>query len=81
MGVEGLFKDAPVLRWSHEEKANTWSAVGPRGISARLYLSAISGRWVLTVEVPPGFSRTRQLLAQDEFRTLAEEWIREAARA
>ncbi|MFG1318021.1 hypothetical protein [Xanthobacter autotrophicus] len=81
MGVEGLFKDAPVLRWTEDWKKQRATAEGPRGISARVWLSAVSNKWVLTVDMPGGITRSRRVSGFEEARDLAEKWLREEGHA
>lgn len=77
MGVEGLFQNAPVLRWSYDDKRAVWSAQGLRGVTARVWISAVSGKWVLTVEMPGGITRTRRVAGIEQARPMAEQWLRE----
>lgn len=77
MGVEGLFKDAPTFRWTRDEDKGTARATGPRGVTARLWRSGLSGKLVLTVEGPGTITRSGRVESYEDARAKAEEWLRE----
>lgn len=77
MAVESLFKAAPALRWDEDKM----TATGPRGISARVWRSAVSGKLVLSVDVPGARSRAGRVSNLADAQAQAEDWLREDGHA
>ncbi len=76
MTVETLFKDAPpaAFRDWREEKDGSWTCSSRCGGEARVWLSAVSRKWVLKVE-HGGTSISRRVASADEGRALADPWL------
>lgn len=77
MGVESLFKGLSTLRWDEEKMI----ATGPRGITARIWRSAVSGKLVLTVEGPGHITRSGRVSDLADAQAKAEDWLREEGHA
>lgn len=77
MHVETLFKEAappPAFRDWREEKDGSWACSSRCGGEARVWLSAVSRKWVLKV-ASAGTSISRRVASADEGRSLADAWL------
>ncbi|MEW6125375.1 MAG: hypothetical protein AB1698_22435 [Pseudomonadota bacterium] len=78
MAVETLFKDgAPpaAFRSWREEKDGSWTSSSRCGAEARVWLSAVSRKWVLVVDSQAGTRLSRRVASADEGRSLADAWL------
>ncbi|WP_127088345.1 hypothetical protein [Aquabacter cavernae] len=76
MTVETPFKEAPpAFRGWRQEKDGIWRSTAPCGAEARILLSGISRKWVLTVDSCSGTRLSRRVASADEGRALAETWL------
>ncbi|MEW6125376.1 MAG: hypothetical protein AB1698_22440 [Pseudomonadota bacterium] len=77
MPVETLFKDgAPpaAFRSWREEKDGSWTSSSRCGAEARVWLSAVSRKWVLKVD-SAGTSISRRVASAEVGRALADAWL------
>lgn len=80
MAVETLFQDAPApaaFRTWRQEKDATWHSEAACGATAKVWLSAVSRKWVLTVDTPAGNKISGRVLSADEGKGLADGWLTE----
>ena len=77
MAVETLFKDAPpaAFRDWREEKDGSWACSSRCGGEARVWLSAVSRKWVLTVDSRRGTAISGRVTSADAGRALADGWL------
>lgn len=79
MTVETLFQDAPApaafKAWRQEKDG--WHSEAAGGATARVWLSAVSRKWVLTVETKGGEKLSGRVASADEGKALADGWLAE----
>lgn len=80
MAVETLFQDAPApaaFRAWRQEKDGSWHSEAAGGDTAKVWLSAVSRKWVLTVDTTQGHKISGRVLSADEGKGLADGWLAE----